>query len=215
MKKGLVELVGILDASGSMEGERIKDARDGFNKILAEQSSVPGECVVTIVTFNSNPSVIATGVPIDKAPKLTEHNYYAQGLTALLDAIGHTINIVGRRWSGIPDDKCPEQVIVVIATDGEENSSREFTHTRIKDMIKHQEDKYNWKFIYLGADARSVTEAQSLGMMNAAQYDANSHLSRGVMYQTVSAVTKAIRLGDEDVNVQDAYNTAMQNQPTT
>lgn len=163
MKSGLTELVFILDRSGSMSGLE-SDTIGGFNSMIRKQKAQPGEAMVTTVLFDDRYEVIHDRFRIDLIRPLTEQEYYARGCTALLDAIGRTIDKVGRIQKYLPEEERAEKVIVVITTDGLENSSREYSQKKIQKMIQHQKEKYGWEFIFLGANMDAVAEARTFGI---------------------------------------------------
>jgi len=163
MKKNLTEMVFILDRSGSMR-HLTPDTIGGFNSMIENQKKEAGEAFVTTVLFDNLYEVLHDHVDIQKIEPITDREYYARGTTALLDAVGRTINSVGNRLSKTPEDERPEKVVIVITTDGFENASREFDKKTIKEMIEHQQDKYSWTFIFLGANMDAVGEAESLGI---------------------------------------------------
>ena len=154
MKKGLSEIVVVLDESGSMSFGK-KDTIGGFNEFLRSQKSLEGEANFTFVKFSNYYHVINEGTPIAHAAELNESNYTPSASTALLDAVGQAINSVGNRLKKLPTSERAETVIFAVITDGEENSSREFTRSQITEMIKHQQEKYNWEFLFLGADVEA------------------------------------------------------------
>lgn len=168
-KKGLTEIVFILDKSGSMWGIK-QDAIGGFNSFVEEQKKLDGEAKMTLVLFSSScyktPShqVVFEGRDINEVELLSEETFIPSGGTALLDTIGNMIDSVGNRLSKTHEDEKPENVVFAILTDGQENSSREYTRSIIMDKISHQTDKYNWQFIYLGANQDAIGEATSLGI---------------------------------------------------
>ena len=163
MKAGLTEMVFILDRSGSMSGLE-DETIGGYNSLIEKQRKEPGEARVTTVLFDNDYELLHDCADVRDLPPLTDKEYYPRGSTALLDAVGRTINAVGRRLSETPEEERPEQVIVVITTDGYENSSREFSKRIVKEMIRHQQEKYSWTFIFLGANIDAVGEAESLGI---------------------------------------------------
>lgn len=163
MKKNLTEMVFILDRSGSMH-HLTNDTIGGFNSMIENQKKEDGEAFVTTVLFDDEYELLHDHVDIQKIEPITNKEYYARGCTALLDAIGKTINSIGSRLSDTPEDKRPDKVIFVITTDGFENASREFNKSTIKEMIEHQQNKYSWTFIFLGANMDAVGEAVSLGI---------------------------------------------------
>ena len=126
MKKGLTELVFILDKSGSMGGLE-KDTIGGYNSMLEKQKAVPGECLITTVLFDNDYELLHDRIDIRAVSPITEKEYAVGGSTALLDAIGRTIHKIGNAQMNTADDYRAEKVMFVIITDGEENSSREYS----------------------------------------------------------------------------------------
>lgn len=162
MNTNLTEIIFLLDRSGSMGGFE-SDTIGGFNAFIEKQSEAPGETIVTTVLFDDRYEILWNGVSA-KEIKLTEKEYYVRGMTALLDAVGKTILDVGERLSQTQENERPGKVIFVITTDGMENSSIEFSHERVKKLIKQQREKYNWEFIFLGANIDAVNEAETIGI---------------------------------------------------
>lgn len=163
MKKNLTEMVFILDRSGSMYN-LTADTIGGFNSMIENQKKEEGEAFVTTVLFDDKYELLHDHVNIKDIKTITNKEYYTRGCTALLDAIGKTINSIGVRLSKTPEHERPEKVIFVITTDGWENASREFTKQKVKEMIEHQQGKYSWMFMFLGANIDAVGEAASLGI---------------------------------------------------
>lgn len=166
MKKGLTEMVFILDRSGSMN-HLTDDTIGGFNSMIEQQKKEDGEAFVTTVLFDDEYELLHDHVNITEIAPITRKDYYARGATALLDAVGKTINSVGQRLGNTPEEERPEKVIFVITTDGYENASREFTRAKVKEMIEHQQNKYSWVFMFLGANMDAVAEAGGLGIQSA------------------------------------------------
>lgn len=204
MKKGLTELVFILDRSGSMGGLE-SDTIGGFNSMIEKQKKEPGEALVTTVLFDQDYEMIHNRFNINIIRPLTEREYYARGCTALLDAVGRTIDQVGRTQKYLPEEERSEKVIFVIITDGLENSSREYSYSRLQAMIENQKNKYNWEFIFLGANMDAVAEASRFGIApdRAVTFENDS---RGVQlnYQvvgkalaTMRACAPSERIGDD------------------
>jgi len=173
MNTNLTEIVFLLDRSGSMGGFE-SDTIGGFNAFIEKQKQVEGETIVTAALFDDKYEILWNGIHLDKA-RLTGKEYYVRGCTALLDAVGKTIIDVGSRLSMTIEEERPGKVIFVITTDGLENASCEFTYEKVKELIKHQQDKYNWDFIFLGANIDAAKEADSMGiaMDNAYNYIAS------------------------------------------
>lgn len=166
MKKNLTEIVFILDRSGSMSGLE-QDTIGGFNSIIEKQKEEDGEAYVTTVLFDHEYKLLHDHVNLAEIQPMTNDDYSPRGMTALYDAIGLTINSIGARLSDAPEEERPEKVIIVITTDGHENASKEFSTSRIKEMIEHQQSKYSWTFMFLGANIDSVTEASAIGINTA------------------------------------------------
>lgn len=175
MKKGLTELVFILDKSGSMGGLET-DTIGGYNSMLAKQQAVEGECHITTVLFDNNYELLHDRIDIKAVSPITEKEYQVGGSTALLDAIGRTIHKIGNAQKHTADDYRAEKVMFVIITDGEENSSREYSVEKIKAQIERQKTKYGWKFIFLGANIDAVETAGRFGISadRAQNYHADS-----------------------------------------
>jgi len=175
MKKGLTELVFILDKSGSMSGLET-DTIGGYNTMLKKQQTVDGECHITTVIFDNNYELLHDRIDIKAVSPITEKEYQVGGSTALLDAIGRTIHKIGNAQKHTADDYRAEKVMFVIITDGEENSSREYSAEKIKAQIEHQKTKYGWEFIFLGANIDAVRTASQFGISadRAQNYHADS-----------------------------------------
>ena len=200
MKKNLTEMVFILDRSGSMQN-LTDDTIGGFNSMIENQKKEEGEAFVTTVLFDDQYELLHDHIDINELQPITNKEYYARGTTALLDAIGKTINSIGSRLSATPENERPEKVIFVITTDGMENASREFSKNTIKEMIKHQQDKYSWTFMFLGANMDAVSEAASLGINTdfARTYTADTWGTQSV-YTSMSNAMSCARSTDFDIN---------------
>jgi len=160
MQDDLCEIAVVLDRSGSMEQTKA-DAEGGFNQFIADQRKEQGRCNVSLMQFDTVFETVYQGKPIAEVPKL---DLRPRGSTALLDAIGKTINTLGTCLAKTAERDRPGKVIVLIVTDGQENSSREFTYPKIDEMIRHQRDKYNWSFIFIGANQDAIATAVRMGI---------------------------------------------------
>ena len=174
MNEQLTELIFILDRSGSMAGLE-NDTIGGFNSLVKKQCELPGKTNVTAVLFDDEYEVLWEGMDAEKAV-LTEKEYYVRGMTALLDAVGKTILSVRGRLANTASDKLPRKVLFVITTDGYENASREFTYKKVKEMIKFQQEKHQWEFLFIGANIDAAEEAGNLGVSekDAIQFEAST-----------------------------------------
>ena len=162
MKKGLTELVFILDRSGSMGGLE-SDTIGGFNGMLQKQKKEEGEANVTTVLFDDEIEIIHDRFPIHVVKPLTDQDYYVRGCTALLDAVGSTVKKVENIQKHLPEEMKAEKVIFVITTDGQENASQEYSANMVKKMIEKQQEK-GWQFLFLGANIDASTEAEKIGI---------------------------------------------------
>ena len=196
MKKNLTEMVFILDRSGSMYN-LTNDTIGGFNSMIENQKNEEGEAFVTTVLFDNCYEMLHDHVSIKDIQPITDKEYYARGTTALLDAVGKTINSIGNRLNNTPEDERPDKVIFAIITDGFENASIEFTKTTVKEMIEHQQDKYSWVFMFIGANIDAVEEASSIGIRAsyAKDYSSNSE-GTGSVYATLDATMTCLRSVD-------------------
>jgi uncharacterized protein YegL len=177
MNDNLVDVTVILDRSGSM-ATIANDTNGGLQSFIDEQKKVHDKNIkLTLVQFDDEYEVVYDRVDIREVKK---HTLQPRGSTALLDAIGKTINAKGAEFRRMKEENRPGKVIFVIITDGEENSSHEFAAPGlIKEMIEHQKDKYNWDFIYLGANQDAVTVGRSMGV-SAASCASYAHTGQGI-----------------------------------
>ncbi|MED4015076.1 vWA domain-containing protein [Sutcliffiella cohnii] len=184
MNNKLTEIIFLLDRSGSMAGLE-SDTIGGFNSFVKRQGELPGETKLTTVLFDDVYEILWDSVSAHSI-SLTDNEYFVRGTTALLDTVGKSIVSVGNRLKSTSEKHRPGKVIFVITTDGMENASREFTYEKVKKLITHQQEKYNWEFIFMGANIDAVKEADSLGISidNAFQFEASE---KGVekMYDVV------------------------------
>ncbi len=163
MKKELTELVFILDKSGSMGGLEA-DTIGGYNSMLAKQQKVKGACHITTVLFDNNYELLHDRIDIKAVSPMTEREYQVGGSTALLDAVGKTIHKISNVQKNTAKGYRADKVMFVVITDGEENSSREYTSEKIKAQIEQHKTKHGWEFIFLGANIDSVETAEELGI---------------------------------------------------
>ena len=193
MKKNLTEIVFILDRSGSMAGLE-DDTIGGFNAMIQKQKGEDGEAYVSTVLFDNHTEVIHDRVGIQQIQPMTRKDYYVRGCTALLDAVGKSIHHIGNVHKYAREEDRPEKTIFVITTDGMENASREYTYDRVKKMIQHEQEKYGWEFLFLGANIDAAKEAARFGITEdrAANYHAD-HQGTAVIYEAMSEAVCNVR----------------------
>ncbi len=159
MNLNLTDITLVVDRSGSMQ-EIQSDAEGGVNAFIQEQSKHEGEALLTLVQFDTEYEFVHRGLPISQVP---HYHLLPRGGTALLDAVGRAISETGQRLAKMNEADRPGLVVVVVMTDGEENSSREFSKEKVKEMTEHQQQVYNWQFIFLGANQDAFAEAGKMG----------------------------------------------------
>ena len=197
MKQGLLEIIFVIDRSGSMDKIK-KNMIGGFNSFIAEQKSVKvGEVKVSAYQFDTPqqggtteafPQPIFEFIDLDLVPDLTEANYTPRGGTALNDAFAMTIKNVGARLANTPEELRPEKVMVITITDGEENSSHEYTGAQVKEMIEEQTKTYNWSFTYMGANQDAWSVGSSYGVAGSSTLTfGTSSLAMSASYSSLSA----------------------------
>lgn len=163
MQNDLSEIAYVLDRSGSMQN-LASDAIGGFNAFINSQKQVEGHANFTLVLFDHEYLVIHKSIDIQQVPDLDARTYVPRGQTALLDAVGRTIDDLGTNLAAKPEVERPAKVIVAIFTDGLENASKDYTHERLAQMIKHQQEKYSWEFLFLAANQDAVASAAKLAI---------------------------------------------------
>lgn len=201
------EIIFVIDKSGSMS-HLAKDTIGGFNGFIESQKAMDGKATLTTVLFDTTWKNLHDGVDIREIKPMTSEDYLAYGGTAMLDAIGDTIQTVQNRHDELGSEK-PDNVLFVITTDGEENSSHKYKKSDIEKMIKHQTNGHGWKFMFLGANMDAVKEAESIGINK--DWSTNYiYTARGTdaVYRTMSCAASAVRTDSlsDDFNLTTAYN---------
>lgn len=203
MRKDLSDITLVVDRSGSMEACR-KEAQGGIDSFIREQKESVGDALFSLFQFDTeSKEYVFNAVPIKSVQ--SDYKLVPRGGTPLLDALGKVIAETGNRLSNIPEDQRPGLVIVCVVTDGEENSSTEFTKDKIKEMIQHQQDVYNWQFTFLGANQDAFAEAGSIGIA-ATAVSAYHVASAGAAYKGMSQNVSRMRsasIGGQ--NIMNAY----------
>lgn len=201
MTKKRTELVFLLDKSGSMAGLE-SDTIGGYNALLAKQGAIEEPCLITTVLFDNRYQLLHDRIDIRAVSPLTDEDYQAGGSTALLDALGRTLDKLIRIQKKTRDDYRADQVIFAIITDGLENSSRNYSPARIKAMVEKQEEAYAWEFIFLGANMDTIVTAGAFGIRpdRALDYLADrrgTELNYQVLSETIGTFRTTGRLDDQ------------------
>ena len=202
MNNNLTELIFILDRSGSMQ-DLAAETINGFNSLVEKQKHT-GNAFLTTVLFDNDYELLHDHIDIRQVPTLTSNEYYARGCTALLDAIGRTINSVGNRLSQTPEEARPGKVICTITTDGLENASSKYSLSEIKEMITHQRNVYKWEFVFLGANIDAIETAESIGISRkrAKTYTASPDGCRST-FSVMDKMLNYMKLSDSDDDFYD------------
>ena len=193
MKKNLTELVFILDRSGSMSGLEA-DTIGGFNSLINKQKKEEGEAYVSTVLFDDEQEVLYDRVPLDKITQMTDEQYYVRGCTALLDAIGGAIHHIGNVHKYAREEDRPEKTMFIITTDGMENASRLYSYDKVRRMVERQKEKYNWEFLFLGANIDAIATAARFGISKerAVNFE-NDREGTRINYEALSAAVSNYR----------------------
>lgn len=190
----------ILDRSTSMHTIK-SDIIGGYNAFLETQrNETIGKCDMSLYQFDTVYESVYEDLNIADVPDLTDKTFVPRGNTALYDAIGKTIDNVGVKLSNLTEENRPEKVLFLIITDGEENSSREFTQQTINERIKHQTEKYNWNFAYIGSNQDAWKTGASIGIANNLTY-ANNTRGVNAMFQSVSDSTTTYRASTNSFSI--------------
>ena len=193
MKKGLTEIVFILDRSGSMSGLEA-DTIGGYNSLIEKQKKEEGEAYISTVLFDDVCEVLHDRVSLNEIKPMTDKEYFVRGCTALLDAIGGAIKHIGNVHKYAREEDRPEKTLFIITTDGQENSSKQYNYEKVKRMVERQKEKYGWEFLFLGANIDAVAEAGRIGIKanRAANYHCDSE-GTATNYKALSKAVSAMR----------------------
>ncbi|MCD8201329.1 MAG: VWA domain-containing protein [Clostridia bacterium] len=189
MRKGLTEMVFILDRSGSMGG-READTIGGFNSFVEKQQALEGEAYLSTILFDDVSEVLMDRVDLKKVEPIGEREYWVRGCTALLDALGDAIHHIKTVHRYAREEDRPEKTVFVITTDGLENASHKYSFAEIRSLITRQQEEFGWEFLFLGAGIDAIASAASIGIRanRAARYSNNS---RGI-YSAYEAMGDAM-----------------------
>ena len=193
MKKGLTEIVFILDRSGSMSGLE-SDTIGGYNSLIRKQKGEEGEALISTVLFDDKIEVLHDRVRLDEIKPMTENDYYVRGCTALLDAVGGAIHHIGNVHKYARPEDVPEKTLFIITTDGYENASCRYTYEKVKHMIERQKEKFGWEFLFLGANIDAVDVAGRFGIQEdrAVNYHSDSE-GTAVNFKALSKAVSRVR----------------------
>ena len=159
----ITELVFILDRSGSMAG-LVSDTIGGFNAMIEKQKQTEGTVLVSTVLFDHESIVLHDRVPLSEVRPMTDADYSPRGSTALFDAVGGAIHHIGNIHKYARREDVPAKTLFVITTDGMENASHRYTREKVREMIRRQTDRYDWEFLFLGANIDAAETAESIGI---------------------------------------------------
>ena len=202
MKSNLLHICFVIDESGSMYNS-VKDVTDGFQKFIDEQKQVKdGECIVSVYRFANTVKCDYIGKNVNEVSPL---KYEPMGCTAMNDGIGTAIDGIGTWLSHMDESQRPSKNLIVIMTDGIENASQEYTFQSIKDRIKHQQEKYNWSFVYMGTDLNSLDDAKGFGI-NLASVSSKANIVNN--YSHISCYATYCRSGEVN-SAEQALDTSL------
>ena len=201
MNNNLTEIVFILDRSGSMAGLE-GDTIGGFNAMVEKQKKEAGEALLSTVLFSDGSYVLYDRADIQKVEPMTEQQYRVGGCTALLDAIGGAVHHIANVHKYAREEDRPGKTIFVITTDGMENASRAYTYDEVQRMVKHEQEKYGWEFLFLGANMDAISAARSFGIRadRAVRYRRDSvgtELNYSVVSDTVARVRRCEKISPD------------------
>ena len=205
IKNNITELVFIIDRSGSMAGFEA-DTVGGFNSMIEKQKKVDGKVYVSTVLFDNVSEVIHDRVDIEKVEPMTENEYSVRGCTALLDALGGAIHHIGNVHKYARPEDVPEKTMFIITTDGMENASHNYSREWVKEMIRRQEEKYGWEFIFVAANIDAVETAERIGIRRerAVNYTHNKEGTKR-MYDAVERYCCSYRRATPGANMDEAF----------
>lgn len=193
MNPNLTEIVYIMDRSGSMH-HLTCDVVGGFNAFVEEQKKVEGEAMITTILFNTDIETVHNHASLSNVAPMKIEEFQARGMTALMDAVGFTIDAVGKRLSETKEEDRPSKVLFVIMTDGMENASREYDVSHVKEMIEHQQNKYGWEFIFVGAGIDAYAVGNTIGIKSENTMNTRATADgMSAMYCAMSAATTSLR----------------------
>ncbi|MCR5209677.1 MAG: hypothetical protein K6C99_05670 [Lachnospiraceae bacterium] len=206
MKKGLTEIVFILDRSGSMSGLEA-DTIGGYNSMLDKQKKEKGEAIISTVLFDSRTEILHDRKNIEKVEQITDKEYFVRGCTALLDAIGGAINHISHIQKAMPEEEKPEKTLFIITTDGMENASWKYSYDKVKKMVEKKKKKNHWEFVFLGANIDAVEVAGRFGVTanRAVRYECDS-VGTALNFNVMSNLVSCARACSSAEDMEEAFD---------
>lgn len=205
MRKGLTEVVFILDRSGSMRGLEA-DTIGGFNSLIEKQKKEEGEALISAVLFDDRCEVLYDRVPVERVEPMTDRQYYVRGCTALLDAVGGAIRHIDTIHKYARAEDVPAKTLFIITTDGMENASRHFTGPEVRGMIERHKEADNWEFLFLGANMDAAETASRIGIdrHHAATFH-NDSCGQSLNYEAMSDAVSRARCAPSAAAMQEDF----------
>ena len=206
MRKGLTEVVFILDRSGSMSGLEA-DTIGGYNSMLSKQKQEEGEAIISTVLFDDQTEILHDRKSLDKVERITDKDYYVRGCTALLDAVGGAIHHIGKVQKEMPEEDRPEKTLFIITTDGMENASKRYSYGRVKKMVEKKKRKHHWEFIFLGANIDAIEVAGRFGVAanRAVRYECDC-AGTALNFDVMSKMVSFARACDSAEDMEDVFD---------
>ncbi len=206
MRKGLTEIVFILDRSGSMSGLE-PDTIGGYNSLIAKQKKEEGEAIISTVLFDDSCEVLHDRMKLENISPMTEEQYYVRGCTALLDAVGGAIHHIGNVHKYAREEDRPEKTLFIITTDGMENASRHYSYKEVKKLVERQKKRYGWEFLFLGANIDAIAEAGKFGIeaKRATNYRCDSRGTK-IFFEAVCNAVSSVRSCEDEEDLDECLD---------
>lgn len=206
MKKGLTEIVFILDRSGSMSGLEA-DTIGGYNSMLDKQKKEEGDALISTVLFDDQAEILHDRKNLEKVERITDKEYYVRGCTALLDAVGGAIHHISHIQKELPEEEKPEKTLFIITTDGMENASKKYSYDKVKKMVEKKKKKNHWEFVFLGANIDAVEVAGRFGVAanRAVRYECDS-AGTALNFNVMSKMVSCARACSSAEDMEEAFD---------
>ena len=206
MKKGLTEIVFILDRSGSMSGLEA-DTIGGYNSMLDKQKKEEGDALISTVLFDDQAEILHDRKNLEKVERITDKEYYVRGCTALLDAVGGAIHHISHIQKEMPEEEKPEKTLFIITTDGMENASKKYSYDKVKKMVEKKKKKNHWEFVFLGANIDAVEVAGRFGVAanRAVRYECDS-AGTALNFNVMSKMVSCARACSSAEDMEEAFD---------